>query len=336
MNASNKELVDYAAVLWRRRRLILVPTLFCVAATAVLGFLLPPKWEVDCLIQPSKYFITQQNGGIEEVLVASPRQVEEQINQNSYQRAIAGRLGILPKDFPKINAQSLKQTNLVRASVIHRDVDQAKKILGCLLDELKKEHDPKSQVESQALETQIKQREVDKAIVQGTIVSLRNKLLIVDQRKKEIGQETTGVRDRIRLIEREQTAGLKKENRDEAGSLSLLLYSNEVQQSLSYLDTLNELLNSKRIDEQDFEQALDNAEKSIFKIDNAIDNLRIMKQRIDETRFIKEPTPSLSPVSPKKLLGVLIAALLGLTVFSSFAYLFDYFEARSRKSETIL
>lgn len=335
MNESKKELIDYAALLWRRRWLILVPTSLCVAATVVLSFLLTPKWEVDCLIQPSKYFIIQENGGGEEVLVASPKQVEEQINQNSYQRAIASRLDIPLKEFPKIKAQSLKQTNLVRASVIHRDVDQARKILERLLDELKKEFDPKSLVESQALETQIKQREVDKDIVQGTIVSLRNKLLIVDQRKKEIGQEMKGVLDRIRFIEQEQAASLKKENRDEAGSLSLLLYSNEVQQSLRYLDTLNELLNSKRIDEQDLKQALDNSEKSIFKIDNAIDNLRIMKQRIDETRFIKEPTPSLFPVSPKKLLGVLIAALLGLTVFSSFAYLFDYFEARSRKSETI-
>ena len=87
MNESKKELIDYAALLWRRRWLILVPTSLCVAATVVLSFLLTPKWEVDCLIQPSKYFIIQQNGGGEEVLVASPKQVEEQINQNSYQRA---------------------------------------------------------------------------------------------------------------------------------------------------------------------------------------------------------------------------------------------------------
>lgn len=55
------------------------------------------------------------------------------------------------------------------------------------------------------------------------------------------------------------------------------------------------------------------------------------KARIDYARLIKEPTPSISPVAPKKKTNVLIAGLIGLTLFGLLAFFLDYLEKNKKK-----
>jgi len=117
---------------------------------------------------------------------------------------------------------------------------------------------------------------------------------------------------RIEALVKEQRLSLKKENRNESESLAMLLYSNEIQQSLEYHNTLNELLSRKKIEEED--------------INLEIDNLNERKGRLDYTQLLKEPTSSLSPVSPKKKLIVLITGVLGLLIFTMLAFFLEYLE----------
>jgi len=53
--------------------------------------------------------------------------------------------------------------------------------------------------------------------------------------------------------------------------------------------------------------------------------------RIDYTQFIKEPTSSLYPVSPKKKRNVMIAGILGLMIFTMLAFFLEYIEKQKAK-----
>jgi len=127
------------------------------------------------------------------------------------------------------------------------------------------------------------------------------------------------IRKRIESLEKEQSLSLKKENRSETESLAMLLYSNEIQQSLRYYNTLKELLSSKKIEEES--------------MNLAIGNLNERKRRVDYAQLIKEPTSSLGPIFPKKKRNVMIAGILGLMIFTMLAFFLEYIEKQKAKSK---
>ena len=68
-------LMDYLSVLWKRKWLIVIPTLFLVIAVGIIIFLLPPKWEIDALIQPRKFLVQTEGGRFEEIVIVDPKQM---------------------------------------------------------------------------------------------------------------------------------------------------------------------------------------------------------------------------------------------------------------------
>ena len=331
-NEGEIELIDFLNIIWKRKGLIILSTLFLVIAAGVISFLLPPKWEVDALIQPSKYIIQTEAGAYNEIVVVDPKQIAEQINEASYNYLIAAELN-LNIIFPKLKAENLRDTNLVKISTRANDVEKAKLILYSLFNNLKNELDKKVDIEIKGIDSQIKSNEIEKFRIEEEIKVNKNKLNIIKQRKKEIEKEMSDIRKRIESLEKEQRLSLKKENRSESESLAMLLYSNEIQQSLEYYNTLNELLSEKKVEKENINLEIYNKEERIKQLENEIDNLNERKGRIDYTQLIKEPTSSLSPVAPKKKRNVLIAGILGLMIFTMLAFFIDYLEKQRIKSK---
>lgn len=318
------ELMDYLNVLWRKKWLIILPTLFCVIAAGVISFLMPPKWEIDAIVQPSKFLVQTGESGFEELVFIEPKQIAGQINGASYNSLIAAELNMDIRSFPSIKAVNLGETNLVRVSIRAQDVKRAKSILYSLFNHLKRELDQKADIEIKEMDTKIKEKEIEKTSIEKEIEVMKKKLRIVKLRKKEIEDEMSDIKERIKFLEKEQFLTLKKEEKSESESLGLLLYSNEIQQSLMYLNTLNELLNRKKIEEEDLYLEVEKKEKTIKQAENEIENLNERKGRVDYAQLIKEPTSSLSPVSPKKKLIILFAGILSLMIFTILAFFLEY------------
>jgi len=297
-------LMDYLNVIWKRKWLIVIPTLFLVIAVGIISFLLPKKWEIDAIIVPSKFLVQTEAGQFNEIMIDDPKQIARQINEATYDNLIATELNLDIRKFPKLKAENFRDTNLVRVSIKEKNIEKAKLILHSLFNHLKRQLDEKVDIEMKSMEEEIKAN--------------KNKLNIIKQRKKDIEKEMSAIRKRIEALEKEQQLSLKKENRSESESLAMLLYSNEIQQSLEYHNTLNELLSSKKIEEED--------------MNFEIDNLNGKKGRIDYTQLIKEPTSSLYPVSPKKKLNVLIAGILGLMVFTMLAFFLESLEKHKQRA----
>ena len=325
------ELIDFLNILWKRKWLIIFSTLSLVIAVGVISFLLPKKWEIDALIQPGKFLIQTEGGQFEEVVVVDPKQISGQINEATYNNIIANELNIKLIKFPKLSATNLQDTNLVRISIKEKDVEKAKAILHSLFNHLKKQLDEKVGIEIKGIDSEIKSREIEKSRIEEEIKSNKNKLNIVKQRKIEMEKEMKDIRERIKSLEEEQRLSLKKENRSESESLALLLYSNEIQQSLMNYNTLSELLSRKKIEEENINLEIENGAKRIKQHENEINNLSERKGRIDLTQLIKEPTSSLSPVFPNEKLNILIAGILGLLIFAMLAFFLEYLEKQRVK-----
>ncbi len=318
------ELIDYLNVIWKRKWLIIIPTFILVVLVGIYSFTLPKLWEIEALIVPSKYFLQTENGQFSEILVTDPKQIAAQINQGSYNQVVAYERNLDIRSFPKLEAENLSDTNLVRISLKEQDVEKAKLILFSLFNFLKIDLDEKIEVAISDIDTQIESNEIEKLRLHEEIKTLKNKLNIIKKRESEIEKEIDETRKRMESLENEQRLSLKKENRNETESLALLLYSNEIQQSLRYHNSLNELLNSKKIEKENIILGIENQEKKIDQTENENETLNEKKGRIDYAELIKEPTSSLGPVAPRRKVMVMITGMLGLFIFTMLAFFLEY------------
>lgn len=398
------ELMDLLNVLWKRKWMIILPTFLCVILAGVVSFLLPQQWEVDAVIQPSKFLVQTEQGQFEEIVVTEPAQIAGQINEESYNRLIAAELNLDLKEFPKIRAQNLEDTNLVRISLKERDVEKAKQILSSLFNHLKRDLDKKIDVEIKGIDTEIatnenlikqkelvikdrlneikireneikmknidiQSREIEKTKLTQEIQSTENKLEISKARIASIMEEMKEVKKRIDELESDLRKALaeKKEGGD---ALSLLLYSNEVQNNLRYYNTLDEKLSTEKMAQENLALKIQTKREEIKQLDTEIEKLkteistirtriseiqnqiekikneiedvkneiallRERKGRIDYAQLIKEPTSSLFPVSPRKKLNMAIAGILGLMIFILLAFLFEYIEKQKTQKDSV-
>jgi LPS O-antigen subunit length determinant protein (WzzB/FepE family) len=325
------ELIDILNIFWKRKLFIVLPTFLCMIAALVIGLLIPPKWEIDAVIQPSKFLLQTEGGGFSEVIFVDPKQIVGQINQSTYDNLIASDLNLDLRDFPEQKAENLENTNLIRIFIWENDVDLAKKIINKLFEYLQKELDNKAHIEIKGMETQIKSAEIEMVKIEKESLTSQKKLKIIRKRISEIDKEMGETKKRIDVLERDQLTNLKKESRTESESLSMLLYSNEVQQSLRYYNTLNEMLSSKKMQEENINLEIEKKKEEINRIQNQIFILNEKKGRVDFTQFIKEPTSSMFPVFPKRMAAVLIVGFSAFILFTLLAFFIDYLEIKKNE-----
>ena len=371
MDTNQKEidLVEIWEIIWKRKWRIIIPTVLAIVAAAAFAFMKAPVWEVDAILLPSKFFMQTAQGQFIEVVVTEPKQIAGQINQASYNNMIAAELKMNIKDFPKIRAENLSDTQLVRVLIKDEDTKQAKAILLSLFSHLKRELDRKIDVEMKSIDTQIttkandikdmeneiqvkdfdiKSLEIEKDRIKGEIEANKNKLVISEERSNSLLEEMKSVKGRIDDIDK-QLKNVLSQKKEEGEAVSLLLYSNEVQQNLRYYSTLDEKLSLERVsqenlrlDNRDNEEKLKQIDTKIGQTKAEIANIKNQisttqseiklledeKQRIDYAQLIKAPTASVYPVSPRVGIILAVTAIIGLMVFTLLAFLWEYTQRR--------
>jgi chromosome segregation ATPase len=391
MMAVKSDISDYMQIIWKRKWLIVIPTLFCMIVTGAVSFLLPVKWEIDCIITPGKFLTQTSNGTFQEFKVADPKQITELINQGTYTTAVIDQLQLEREHFPKLEAKHLKNTDLILISLKEGDIQKGKSLLAHTFNLLKKDIDTNIhaeinnlEIQISSLKTQIERQEINIKNKKNDIMQKKNEIKlnrinirlkdsqkqeklqkinsmtnlsnISQERAKNILTEMSEVKQRITQIENQQKTVMAS---DKENALSLLLYSNEIQENLRYYNNLGGEFNQEKIKQEELSLKSLNAEEElkvldmekeiintnieslnteILSIENSIEQIRrdieetqnniaLLKERktrIQYTQLTKEPTSSIYPVSPKKRLNVLIAAILSLALFTLVAFFMEY------------
>jgi len=344
------EWMNYLSVIWKRKWLVIISTFLCALAAGVFSFLQPPVWEVDAIIQGGKFFDKLRH---EEVWIAEGEQTAGQINEGYFDNLIAADLNMNVKEMPKLKVKNLRWTQLVQVSIRANDVEKAKLILHSLFNHVKRDLDKKidSEIKSNVTQVEhmeniinmenfsIQSREIEISKIKKEILSGRKKLKESEERQKNIIDEMNKVQERIDEIGKQQRKALteKKEGSD---TLSLLLYSNKIQNYFRSYYTLDQKLSAEKLTQEQIREFTNETEAHIRLINTEIErsrrNIEISKKeinllneaksQIDHTQFIKEPTSSLYPVAPRKKLNIFIGGVLGLFVFSLFAFFLEYVE----------
>jgi len=358
MELENIDLMEYVNIAWRHRWQIIIPTVVLAVLAGIVSFLLPKVWEVDAIIIPSKFLTQNQQGEFKQVLVVEPKQIAGQISQGSYNSLIGAELNIEDRIFPKINAENLRDTNLVRVSVREKDPQKGKQILLALFNHLKSDFDRKIDVEINNINNQIEQtknrildlelgiesQNIEKETTKREIEAEKNKLVIVEKRISDVQEEMKSVKTRVAELDDLQRKTLS-EKREGAETLGLLLYSNEVQQNLRYMNSLEDKISIDRENIENLTFSIKSKEQHLLQIDNQISQIKNTlndakneitlfeqkKNRIDYTQLIKGPTPSFSPVAPKKKQNILIGGFIGFCLSFGIILFRDNLGKRKKK-----
>lgn len=353
------ELMAYLDILLKRKWLILLPTLGFALAAAVISLFLPKIWEITAIIQPGRFSVQTETGQFEEVVVTDPKQIAGQINQEAFNHIIAAELNRDVRTLPRVRAENLRDTKLVKMTIRNKDVPTSLAVLNQIFTLVKADLDKRVDVEFKSLESEIlsndnkiKEKNLD-IQAQGyemdslkeEVVGLKNKLAISEARDKSLIGEKDAVKKRIEALD-EQNKKVLAEKRDSAEAMGFLLYSNEIQQSLRYLGTLEKNLSEERVNQEDLKNLAAKRIGRIKKIGTLIEInktqieeiknknalLNQKRGRIDYTLLVKEPQTSINPVAPSKVKNAFLAGIASLFVFTFLALVLEFY-GRYKKRE---
>jgi len=290
------ELIDVFRVVWKRRKLIVLGTLFLTLGAVGVVLLLPKEYEVSTIIEPGVRPIVDGNGQIiNEAPVVSPETLRETILGGTYNGPIQKKLNLAVKDYPDLKVENPKNTTLVNVSIESSDPVKAVAILNELVKDVSSDIQSKLENEKNKIETEIKLAKINSQAV-------GEKIKLLEQQ----------VKDTSLKIQELEKARQKSMAALSTNAMSALLYSNEIQNQQIYLNDLQEKL-------QDMETA---ARTSVVKMEN----LQLKLGLIKSTQVIKPPSLPEEPVKPKKTLIVALAFLLGLMGSTILAFFLEYFE----------
>ncbi|MBL6967814.1 MAG: hypothetical protein ISR62_05275 [Desulfobacteraceae bacterium] len=392
------ELMDYLKVIWKWKYLILIGTLVCVIGAAVVSLNMTKIYGISTVVQPGMLKVTEDG---KTVYIDSPQNIKGVIETGGFNGEVLKNIKFPNKqDAPtsvKVKVTIPKDTNALEVLYETPHVDIGLQIMHNLNKHLLKRYGVLVKSYQENYDNEMRQRSKDVFILNDKISKARhaisgaeadtaaaieqlnnNKSTLeaqIDAKKKQIKnleQRISEVEIEIGRIskntdfliaERNKFLGSKETERN---ILSAVIYSNTIQQNISYLNDLRATINSTK--SQIYEarlavESLTNQIKDLMaKRDNIneqtrlkkeslgsgiiamenernavlgdIESLKFKKDHIQNVQIIKPPMSSLSPIKPKTRLNVMLAGVVGLFLTVFLAFFVEYISKyKSREDE---
>ena len=313
------DLMDYVKVLLKRKWLILAIFLGAAMVVGVFSFLMPKVYKIDTALE-----IGQAAG----VPIEDPGQVVEKIKGDVYGIFVRGKLGIPEEKYPKIKTENLKDTRLISLAIESAEPQQAKNILEGINNLILAEQQEKIKTKKELIEQDIKTTEEKIKLVESDIEKTKNKTQPIEEDIKRIEnkinnaeEEKSNLEAKVEALEKilvyEQTPGTQFALFDTKEKLA-----NKKQEMEDLYLTINLLRRSK----EDLDVQVNSLKTNIESLNAQINSLRASLDEIKPTQVVKSPTVSASPIKPRPLLNIVIAAVLGLFIGVFLAFFQEWWE----------
>jgi uncharacterized protein involved in exopolysaccharide biosynthesis len=342
-------LMQYFEVIYKRKFLIIAIFLIAVIATAIISFRMPPVYRVMALVSPG-WIDTDSSGRA--IYVDSAENIKSLIEGDAFGAKIRKALKLDPLLYPHLefDVKLARNTEALSVSYDTKDPAEGKAIVGELLKQLTEYYSGRTDTRSKSIDTSIEilkhqnesnqNRKIrivnEKKKIMSDMELLRDKEKLLKVTEKYLTNQLKGVEENTKTIMQERSEMLKKG--EKVDSVALLLYSNTVQQNISYIDRLNSDLERNRLDQESTKNALSRAEIELKNKDteskdvdtdimtnlDKIRNLELDKVRIEGFKIIQEPVSSIRPVKPNKKMNIAIAGVTSIFLGIFLAFFLEF------------
>ena len=232
--------------------------------------------EVFSFLMPKVYKIDTvlEVGQAAGVPIEDPGQVVEKIKGDVYGIFVREKLGIPEEKYPKIKTENLKDTRLISLAIESAEPQQAKNILEEINNLILAEQQEKIKVKKGLLENNIE-------VAKKDIERIKAKIGFLEEERKNLEAKVEALQ-------------------------KILPYQQDPGTQFALFDTKEKLEQKK--------QEIENRYLEINSLENQINSLQGQIEDIRPTQVIKSPTVSASPIKPRPLLNIVIAAVLGLFI----------------------
>ena len=348
------DLYELIQVLLKRKKLIIGIFLIAVVVAIAASYMMKPVYRVSAVVGPGKIYELELVSDAliwREKDIDTPENIERLISQNPFHHAILTQLGWDyedPKNKFEIKTNVQQRTNYIFVNVDSAEPERAVQYLNTLLTQLQIFYRPKIEANVIFLSNEKKRIMNKKQSVSNQIELVKSKLKVLDTQSARLQKQIEEIKSNNEEIIKQRDAVLARGHNPE-DAMSLLLYSNTIQENLTQIDRLNLALENNAIQRQQLQQDIKDLETQLANLDLQLadidvklanldikaknldlqDNklaikqkdLEVQKSNISGVRVIQEPLIDPQRVSPKRTLMVAVAGVLGLFVgiFAAFA-----------------
>jgi len=391
------ELMDLLKVLWKWKYLIIIGTLVCAIGAAVVSLSMTKVYGITAILQPGMLKVTEDG---KMVYIDTPENIKTVIETG----ALNGRV-LKDVQFPGVEEQPTsvefkvtlpKNSNAIEVTYETPHLDIGMRIMRNLTDGLLDRYSRiieiyrqnyeddirakekkifglnesvvklKNAISSAEAETaaKVKQLKNQKSTLEAEIEAKKNQTKNLEQRIVEVESEIDRISKNSDLLIAERNKFLASKQ-TEQNILSAVIYSNTIQQNITYLNDLRATVNSTKSQIYDRRSVIERLLNQIRDLDTQIENiqeqtrlkneslasealaaenekknvlsdienLKFKKDQIQNIQINRPPRVSEAPVKPKTRLNVALAGVVGLFLMVFLSFFIEYV-SKYRKRET--
>jgi len=352
-------LLQYFQVIYGRKFLIIAICFIAVIAAAIISYIMPPVYRVTASVAPG--WISTDTAG-RGIFIDSAENMKSLVESGTFNAKIIDSLKLDTTLYSNMKFNTKLARNTEAFSIFYDTTDpaQGKIILGELLKQLMAYYKNRTETGREAIDNSInilkhlnesnENKKIrilnEKKKIMSDIVLLKEKLDLLKVTEQNLSKQLKGVEENTKDIMQERNEMLKKGEKTD--SVALLLYSNTVQQNISYINSLQASLQGNRLDQESTKNALSrneielkNKDTELKDVDadtltnlDKIRNMELDKIRIEGFKIIQEPYSSTRPVGPRKMLNIAIAGFTSLFLGIFLVFFIEFIKKAKASSET--
>lgn len=320
------ELIDIFRVLWKWKTLIVSGIFLFGAMGFGFCYFQDNIYRVSMTIQPGTMY-SYEDG--KRVFIDSIQSVVGRINAGVYDDKIIDQvMQGPPEQKPEhidLKVQHPDNSDVLLVSYNGADVNEAKDILNTLFELLLIQEKSLVQDTVDNLNRKINLNQIDlekrKQIEQSYVTNVKN----IEKRIDELESDIMLMNKNSEYLSAERKKLLQR-NTDAEGALSVLLYSNTIQQNIQFVNSVKRDMNDhKLLKERELQKVI--AEKNEQKIiTEEIYRTENLRDNIVPMTVIKSPTAERSPVKPRMVMTVLMSLIAGFFIMIFVSFLVEYIQ----------
>ncbi len=311
------DLMDYVKVIIKRKKLIMAILAVAVVTAGVISLALPKVYKVDMTLGVGEIENPQANTEAERImLIEDPAQVKQKIDNDVYGVSIRGKLSVSENEYPKIKTENPKDTNLVTIEIESDKTQQARDILKELSNLIIAEHQERIISRIDLIDKNIKTVGEKIKLTQENIKSTENKIAPMDSdigrlenKIKHTNEEKVNLEAKVDSLQK-----VLPYQQDPGTQFALFDAKEKLAGKMQEIENLYMEINSLKKQKDDLQIEINKLKADIEGFNSEIDSLNESKNGIKETQEIKPPMVSQKQISPRPVLNVGIAAVLGLFI----------------------
>jgi LPS O-antigen subunit length determinant protein (WzzB/FepE family) len=334
------ELIDLFKVIWKWKVLILAGTLICAVGAAVISWNMTDIYRVQMAITPG---IARLDDDGRKIYMDAGKDIQTSVEMGTFNARILQKLDVpdgqeRPESL-KFKVASPKGLNALEISCETAYPAVRVQALGHLGNLLQEKYLDLVGHHQKVFEMAQKKRANEAAYLDNRIadkkaegVTKKEQINNLKERYAHVQEEVGRLSKNTEMLIAERN-GFLPSKESEKNVLSALLYSNTIQQNISYLNTLRNTADQIKGDIVGLELDIEKLQTALKDLDSRkryileeINDLELRKNSVQNIEILQPPTSSQDPIKPKKALNIMLAAVAGLFAMVFSAFFLEYIQ----------